>query len=64
MKANGEEYTVADGTVLSDWLVSQGSVLEKTAVLLNGNVVPRASLHSTTISDTDCLEIVSFVGGG
>ena len=64
MKANGEEYTVADGTVLSDRLVSQGYVLAKTAVLLNGNVVPRASLNSTTISDTDCLEIVSFVGGG
>ena len=64
MKANGEEFTVADGTVLSDWLISQGYVLEKTAVLLNGNVVPRASLNTTELDDTDCLEIVSFVGGG
>ena len=64
MKANGEEFTVADGTVLSDWLISQGYVLEKTAVLLNGNVVPRASLNATELVNTDCLEIVSFVGGG
>ena len=64
MKANGEEFPVADGTVLSEWLVSRGYVLERTAVLLNGNVVPRASLDSTVLSDTDCLEIVSFVGGG
>ena len=64
MRANGEEFSVEDGTVLSDWLVSRGYVLEKTAVLLNGNVVPRASLGSTVLSDTDCLEIVSFVGGG
>ena len=64
MRANGEEFPVEDGTVLSDWLVSRGYVLEKTAVLLNGNVVPRASLNSTVLSDTDCLEIVSFVGGG
>ena len=64
MRANGEEFPVEDGTVLSDWLVSRGYVLEKTAVLLNGNVVPRASLDSTVLSDTDCLEIVSFVGGG
>ena len=64
MKANGEEFTVADGTVLSDWLISQGYVLEKTAVLLNGNVVPRASLNTTELVNTDCLEIVSFVGGG
>ena len=64
MKANGEEFTVADGTVLSDWLISQGYVLEKTAVLLNGNVVPRVSLNTTELVNTDCLEIVSFVGGG
>ena len=64
MRANGEEFPVEDGTVLSDGLVSRGYVLEKTAVLLNGNVVPRSSLGSTVLSDTDCLEIVSFVGGG
>ena len=64
MRANGEDVAVKDGTVLSDWLISRGYVLEKTAVLLNGNVVPRASLDSVTLSDTDCLEIVSFVGGG
>ena len=64
MIANGEEYDIKDGTVLSDWLVSQGYVLEKTAVLLNGNVVPRASLSTTKLVNTDCLEMVSFVGGG
>ena len=64
MRANGEEFPVEDGAVLSDWLVSRGYVLERTAVLLNGNVVPRASLGSTVLSDADCLEIVSFVGGG
>ncbi len=64
MKANGEEVSVADGTVLADWLVSQGYVVEKTAVLLNGQVVPRAKMSETPITNTDCLEIVSFVGGG
>ena len=64
MKANGEEVSVANGTKLSDWLISQGYVLEKTAVLLNGVVVPRAKIPETVISNTDCLEIVSFVGGG
>ncbi len=64
MKANGEEVSVAEGEKLSDWLVSQGYALEKTAVLLNGEVVPRAKMPETALSDTDCLEIVSFVGGG
>lgn len=64
MKANGETYEIADGTMLSDWLVSKGYDLTKTAVLLNGKVVPRAKLESTAISNSDNMEIVSFVGGG
>ncbi len=64
MKANGEEVSITEGTVLSDWLASQGYPLEKTAVLLNGEVVPRARMPETALSNTDCLEIVSFVGGG
>ncbi|WP_102347210.1 sulfur carrier protein ThiS [Bacillus sp. Marseille-P3661] len=33
-------------------------------VELNGQIVMKESLHSTTISEGDTLEIVHFVGGG
>ena len=34
------------------------------AVELNGNIIKQADFGSTTITDADKLEIVSFVGGG
>ena len=34
------------------------------AIELNGNIIKQADFGSTTITDADKLEIVSFVGGG
>lgn len=64
MKVNGEEKNVKDGTPVSDWLISQGYDVSKSAVLLNGKVVPRGKLGTTALHDGDRMEIVSFVGGG
>ena len=63
VRINGEDVTIGDVTV-SSYLSSHGYDLSRTAVLLNGKVVPRSSIESTRIKDGDVLEIVSFVGGG
>ncbi|MCQ2079860.1 MAG: sulfur carrier protein ThiS [archaeon] len=64
MIVNGEEVTIADGTTVAAFLSSRGHDISRSAVLLNGKVVPRAKLESTALSNSDRMEIVSFVGGG
>ena len=46
-------------------LIPAGSLdVLKTAVLLNGKIVPRDRMESTALKESDTMEIVSFVGGG
>lgn len=64
MLINGEEKSLACPTALSELLTQLGYRAELVAVELNGNIVKQADFSSTTITDADKLEIVSFVGGG
>lgn len=64
MLINGEEKSLACPTALSELLTQLGYRAELVAVELNGNIVKQADFSSTTITDVDKLEIVSFVGGG
>ena len=64
MLINGEEKFLACPTALSELLTQLGYRAELVAVELNGTIVKQADFGSTTITDTDKLEIVSFVGGG
>lgn len=64
MLINGEEKSLACPTALSELLTQLGYRAELVAVELNGNIIKQANFGSTTITDADKLEIVSFVGGG
>lgn len=64
MHINGEEKPLACPTALSELLTQLGYRAVFVAVELNGNIIKQADFGSTTITDTDKLEIVSFVGGG
>lgn len=64
MIANGERREDPKGASLADWLSSNGYDSKRTAVLVNGEVVPKRDYPGTALRDTDVLEIVSFVGGG
>lgn len=64
MLINGEEKALAYPTALSELLMQLGYRAELVAVELNGNIIKQANFGSTTITDADKLEIVSFVGGG
>lgn len=64
MLINGEEKSLACPTALSELLTQIGYRAELVAVELNGNIIKQADFSSTTITDADKLEIVSFVGGG
>ena len=64
MLINGEEKALAYPTVLSELLTQLGYRAAFVAIELNGNIIKQADFGSTTITDADKLEIVSFVGGG
>lgn len=63
VKVNGEQLDMNAKTV-SELLDIKGFDPLKTAVELNEDIVPKAQYSSTVLKDGDCVEVVSFVGGG
>ena len=63
VKINGEELNVAGKTV-SEYLATTSYDPKRIAVECNGNIVPKAQYDETVLKDGDCVEVVSFVGGG
>ena len=63
VRINGENLDVAGKTV-SDYLNSAGYDLMRVAVELNDDIVHKAQYADTIFKEGDCVEIVSFVGGG
>ena len=64
MLINGEEKTLAQPTTLMNLLTQLGYRPLLVAVELNGAIIKQTAFSTTTITDADKLEIVSFVGGG
>ncbi len=63
VRINGEERNVA-GKTLSEYLATTSYDPKRIAVERNGDIVPKAQYGETILTDGDCIEIVSFVGGG
>jgi len=63
VKINGEEKNSVGKTV-AEYLSESGYDIKRVAVELNGDILPKSQYESTLLQDGDCMEIVSFVGGG
>ena len=63
VKINGIEKS-ADGMTVSEYLDTTEFDKKRIAVELNGEIVPKSKYAETVLKDGDCVEIVSFVGGG
>ncbi|MBE6851266.1 MAG: sulfur carrier protein ThiS [Ruminococcus sp.] len=63
VKINGEEWNLADKTV-AEYLAENGYDIKRVAVELNGDILPKSQYESALLQEGDCVEIVSFVGGG
>ncbi len=61
---NGQQVDNAEKMTLKDYLVREGYVLSRIAVEYNGEIIPREAYGEKQLQDGDCLEIISFVGGG
>lgn len=63
VKVNGLEVDVAGKTV-TEYLATTNYDPKRIAVERNGDIVFKSQYDETVLADGDCLEIVSFVGGG
>ena len=63
VKVNGQD-TEAQEKTIAEYLKTANYDQKRIAVELNGEIVPKAQYANTLLKNGDCLEVVSFVGGG
>ncbi len=64
MKLNGERFEFREGMTVSNLIAEMGFSEAMVAVELNLDILPRDSFSDTVLKESDCLEVVRFVGGG
>ena len=60
---NGEDIA-ADGINLKEYLEQNDYNMQRIAVEINEQIVPKAVYADTVLNAEDRVEVVSFVGGG
>ena len=63
VKVNGRELDIAGKTV-SEYLTSTDYDPKRIAVERNGDIIFKSEYDVSVLENGDCVEIVSFVGGG
>ncbi len=63
-RINGKEEVKAKGMTIKEYLSSHNYRPELVAIELNGSILPKSKYETCIISESDTLEIVTFVGGG
>ena len=63
VKINGKNLD-AGGKSIAQYLESANFDTRRIVVERNGEIVPKAQYSETILKDGDCVEVVSFVGGG
>lgn len=64
IKLNEKEINNASATFLDKLLISEGYSLQRIAVELNGDIIPKSQYVNKEVKDGDFIQVVSFVGGG
>ncbi|MEA4837393.1 MAG: sulfur carrier protein ThiS [Rhodospirillaceae bacterium] len=64
MIVNGTEKSLQSRVILSDYLISNKYNASAVVVEINGRIVPRDDYGKIILSDSDVIEILSFIGGG
>ncbi|MDD5284737.1 MAG: sulfur carrier protein ThiS [Desulfuromonadaceae bacterium] len=61
---NGENIETINGNSVAGLLTELGIGVERVAVEVNLDIVPKAEYGALVLTDGDKVEIVHFVGGG
>ena len=64
MIINGESIENLNHKTVAEYLAESGYDIKRVAVELNGDILPKSQYEYTRLQEGDCVEIVSFVGGG
>lgn len=64
MKLNGQIVQSNKDISVLQFLLENKYDISKIAVMLNANILPKATYADIILQDEDNLEVVSFVGGG
>lgn len=64
MIVNGEKIELFKEISLKEFLEKRNFSLQKVAVELNGEIVPKNCFQTVILKENDKIEVVSFVGGG
>ena len=64
MRVNGKQITIDAGITISELLMQQGYDSQRVAVEKNGRIIQKNNFDTETLSDSDTIEVVQFVGGG
>ena len=64
MKINGKSVALDVSQNLTSWLQKQGYSLQRVAVVLNGEIIPKEKFDYVMLSDSDKVDVISFVEGG
>ena len=61
---NGKEVTLTGSLSVADYLEQNNYKVNRIAVEMNEEILPKYSYSETMLKDGDRLEVVTFVGGG
>lgn len=64
LSVNGETHSMSGERTIAQLLDDLGVTAKHVAVELNGELVPRTQHADQALTNGDCLEIVTLVGGG
>ncbi len=64
LKINGCEQEIHEAQTLEALVKEKQLVTNHIVIELNAQIIPREQWPETRLNKGDCLEIVSFVGGG
>ena len=61
---NGKQIQLTSEMSVADYLEQNNYQINRIAVEMNGDILPKYSYSETMLKDGDRLEVVTFVGGG
>ena len=61
---NGKQIQLTSEMSVADYLEQNNYQINRIAVEMNEEILPKDRYAETILKDGDCMEIVTFVGGG
>ncbi len=61
---NGKKIIGAEGITIAELVGQEGFNPDVVIIEYNGNIVRKEDWQTVVLQQEDCLEVVSFVGGG